>query len=232
MSSAYQPEFVPSIQEIHGAFADEITSLGGVVSSVFADGVRLFARSVLAAEADVRAGDAVNAGVALRATGSEVVVSPYTFRQVCSNGAIAAHVVQSRRLERVECSEVVRAAFDAELMLLDVRGAVRACAASDVFAGVVGEMRTAADRSAEAMIQLLPALHRMPRHALVEILDRYARARDLTVFGLMNATTSYARDTRDAEERWNLEELGGTLFARVSPRGLRPAAAEAAFSGA
>lgn len=232
MSSAYQPDYVPSINEIHDAFAEEIASLGGVVSNVFKDGVRLFARSVLPAEADVRAGDAVNAGVALRATGSDVVVSPYTFRQVCSNGAIAAHVVQSRRLERAACSEVVGSAYDAAVVLLDVRGAVRASAASDVFAGVVDEMRTAADRSAEAMISLLPAMHRISQHARTEIFDRYARARDWTAFGLMNAVTSYARDTGDAEARWNLEELGGTLLARLSPRGPRPVAAEAARAGA
>lgn len=221
MSSAYQPEYVPTIREIHDAFTDEIASLGGVVSNVFDDEVRLFARSVLPARAEVRVGDAVNAGVALRATGSEIVVSPYTFRQVCSNGAIAAHVMQSRRLERVECGDVLRPAYDSEVTLLDVRAAVRACAASDVFTGVVDEMRTAADVQVEAMIQLLPVMRRIPRHDVAEIVDRFTHARDWTAFGLMNAVTSYARDTRDAEHRWNLEELGGTLVARLvtpSPR--------------
>ncbi len=225
MSSAYQPEYAPTVREIHDAFADEITSLGGVVSNVFEDHVRLFARSVLPAQAEVRAGDAVNAGVALRATGSEIVVSPYTFRQVCSNGAIAAHVMQSRRLERIECSDVLRPAYDSTVTLLDIRGAVRACAASDVFAGVVDEMRTAADVQAEAMIQLLPAMHRIPREDLASILDRFTRARDWTTFGLMNAVTSYARDSGDAEHRWNLEELGGGLLARlVTPPTRRPEA--------
>jgi len=225
MSSACQPEYAPTIREIHDAFADEITSLGGVVSNVFDDGVRLFARSVLPAQADVRAGDAVNAGIALRATGSEIVVSPYTFRQVCSNGAIAAHVVQSRRLERIECSDVLRPAYDSAVTLLDVRAAVRACAAGDVFAGVVDEMRTAADVQAEAMIQLLPAMRRIPKDDVAEILDRFTRARDWTAFGLMNAVTSYARDGREAEHRWNLEELGGTLPARLtSPRRPVPSA--------
>jgi hypothetical protein len=32
----------------------------------------------------------------------------------------------------------------------------------------------------------------------------------------MNAVTSYARDTQDPERRWNLEELGGGLLARLA----------------
>lgn len=230
MSSAYQPEYVPTSCEIHDAFAEEITSLGGVVANVFDDGVRLFARSVLPAQAEVRAGDAINAGVAIRATGTEIVVSPYTFRQVCTNGAIAAHVLQSRRLERIECSDANRPAYDAAVTLLDVRGAVRACAAGDVFAGVVDEMRTSVDVRAEAMIQLLPAMHRISTDDIAEILDRFTRARDWTAFGVMNAVTSYARDTQDPEQRWNLEELGGALLARlVVPA---PRVPEAALAGA
>jgi hypothetical protein len=221
MTSAYQAEYVPAIREIHDAFVDEVASQGGVVSNVFGDDVRLFARSVLPAQADVRAGDAVNAGIALRASGAEIVVSPYTFRQVCRNGAIAAHVMQSRRLERVECGDVLRPADDGAVTLLDVRAAVRACAASEVFTSVVDELRTATDVQIEAMIQLLPVMRRLPRGDVAEIVDRFMRARDWTAFGLMNAVTSYARDTRDAEHRWNLEELGGTLVARLvkpSPR--------------
>ena len=230
MSSAYQPDYAPTIREIRDAFTDEITSLGGVVSNVFDDDVRLFARSVLPAQADVRASDAVNAGVALRATGSEIVVSPYTFRQVCSNGAIAAHVTQSRRLERIACGEALRPAYDSAVTLLDVRGAARACAATDVFAGAVDTMRSATDVRAEAMIQLLPAMRRIPRDDLADILDRFTAARDWTAFGLVNAVTSYARDTQDAEHRWNLEELGGALLARLARPS--PRVPEASLAGA
>ena len=134
---------------------------------------------------------------------------------MCTNGAIAAHVTQSRRLERVECSEVLRPAYDAAATLLDVRGAVRACAAGDVFGDLVDEMRTAADRHTEAMVMLLSAMRGISDEHLPEILDRFTRARDRTAFGLMNAVTSYARDTHDPERRWNLEELGGGLLARL-----------------
>ena len=44
---------------------------------------------------------------------------------------------------------------------------------------------------------------------------------DRNRFGLMNAVTSVARDTRDPDARWRLEELGGGIGARLRPR--RPA---------
>lgn len=226
MHTSDETEYVPTIREIHDVFNEEITSLGGVVSDVFDDGVRLLARSVLPADADVRPGDTLNAGVALRATASEIAVHPYTFRQVCRNGAIAAHVLQSRRLERTVSSAVVPRAYEGAVTLLDVRNAVRSCASRDVFAGLIEEMQSASERLAEFMLHVLPALRQLPEHGRAEILMRFTRDRDRTVFGVMNAVTSFARDTRDAGERWDLEELGGTLPAWImipSPR--MPAAA-------
>jgi hypothetical protein len=41
---------------------------------------------------------------------------------------------------------------------------------------------------------------------------------DHTGFGLMNAVTSLARDTRDPDDRWRLEELGGGIGAAILPR--------------
>jgi hypothetical protein len=42
----------------------------------------------------------------------------------------------------------------------------------------------------------------------------------------MNAVTSVARDTRDPETRWRLEELGGAIAARL-PRAPKAAPAAA-----
>ena len=65
-------------------------------------------------------------------------------------------------------------------------------------------------------------------HPLVmeDIVSRFTRGRDDSVFGLINAVTSVARDTRDPETRWRLEELGGSIPALVSPAP-KPGGAEA-----
>jgi hypothetical protein len=49
------------------------------------------------------------------------------------------------------------------------------------------------------------------------ILERFVEGRDTSRFGLMNAITSVARDTRDPEVRWRLEEMGGGIPAALSP---------------
>jgi hypothetical protein len=50
-----------------------------------------------------------------------------------------------------------------------------------------------------------------------DILRRYEQGQDRSRFGLMNAVTSAARDTRDPELRWGLEELGGGIPALRPP---------------
>src|SRR5262249_16488363 len=73
--------------EVQTVLAEEVQAAGGTVTDVFDDGLRLFARSVLPAVAEVRPGDRVQGGVAVRACEGQVWVHPYVFRQVCRNGA-------------------------------------------------------------------------------------------------------------------------------------------------
>jgi hypothetical protein len=56
----------------------------------------------------------------------------------------------------------------------------------------------------------------MVAHLLPQILERFAMSRDQSAFGVMNAATSLARDTRDAPTRWKLEQLGGTIPSRLA----------------
>jgi hypothetical protein len=77
----------------------------------------------------------------------------------------------------------------------------------------------------------LPHLSRMPAEMAARVapmvFQRFASGRDMTLFGLVNAVTSVARDTRDPDVRWRLEELGGSMPARVlgSPKLVAAAAA-------
>ncbi len=217
-----RPKYLPATSDIHQAFAGEIESLGGTVTHAYDDGQRLFARAVLSANADIRPGDRVRGGVAVRAGGSFVEVFPYTFRQVCSNGAIAAQALEGRRLERVEGTEVIVPAYDIAVMFTDLRLAVRACAAPEAFETTTRQMRSATETEADFTLNLLPFLAQLPgamaRHWLPRILHRFTADGDRSVFGMMNAVTAVARDVRDEETRWRLEELGGSIPARLTPK--------------
>src|SRR5688500_16960807 len=93
--------YLPPTQELHALFIDEVSAMGCVCPDVYDDGVGLYARAFFSTPVDVRPGDAVQGGVALRAVGEFVDVHPFVYRQVCTNGAIVADAFQSRRVQRV-----------------------------------------------------------------------------------------------------------------------------------
>jgi hypothetical protein len=218
--------YLPAGPEILETFEQEVRDLGGTVPDVYAEGDLLYARAVLPAAAEARPGDRIRGGVAVRTHDTEILVQPYSYRVVCTNGAIAAFATGSRVVERVEVaapSTVINAVLE------ELRAAIRTAAAPAALEATVGAMRSAAQRGADVVLQLMPLLPHMPpamRASLVRtIVRRFEAEGDGSVFGLVNAVTSVARDTTDAETRWRLEELGGGMLARVSewPRATAPA---------
>jgi hypothetical protein len=102
--------------------------------------------------------------------------------------------------------------FDATVAL---REAVRVCCHEDAFATVAGQMRAAREQEADFALNLMPWLANLPANVRPELLelimDRFVADADSSRFGLMNAVTAVARDRRDPELRWRLEEFGGGL---------------------
>ncbi len=211
--------YLPAAPEILEAFEQEVRELGGTVPDVYAEGDLLYARAVLPAAVEARPGDRIHGGVAVRTHDTEILVHPYSYRVVCTNGAIAAFATGSRVVERVE---VAAPSTAINAVLEELRAAIDAAAAPAALDATVGAMRTAAQREADVMAQLMPLLPHMPpgmRASLVRtIVRRFETERDGSVLGLVNAVTSVARDTTDPETRWRLEELGGGMLAHLPER--------------
>jgi hypothetical protein len=227
--------FLPTTQQIRESFTREIAGAGGTVSDAHDDGRRLFLRSILPLTREVRPGDMVQGGVALRAVAGEILVHPYVFRQVCRNGAIIAQSLESRRLERVEDPSGAEGAD----VLAEVGETVRACCAEEAFADVASRMesatRTMADQALEAMALLSRMPHLVAADLIPDVLERFGTAGDRSAFGVVNAVTSLARDTPDQQRRWDLEELGGLLLRTLddpAPRPLRGGFASLRTDGA
>lgn len=198
--------------QIATIFAEEIKSAGGSVTDGFKNGALLFTRSVLPEFTQVAPGDRLQPGVAVRANDAEVFVSPYVFRLVCSNGAIMARALHSRRISRDEWFLNDEAECDLETTL---RVAIRQCCQREAFTAPIDQMRSAIDSTTNMalMLSAFTSTHRgsMSRSMMQEILSRYHRSPDRSAYGLMNAVTSVARDTRDPQAKWRLEELGGQI---------------------
>jgi len=199
--------------QILSAFTEEITARGGKVMETFHQGGRLFSRSILALAEDVRPGDRVNGGVALKAKEDQVWLHPYTFRQVCRNGAIAAHTLGTESLLGLADLEPAAA-------LQSIRSAIGDCCRVEVFNAAVRQMRTAAEIEADLALAMLPIVDRLQGlgpQIFTQILSRFFEGGDQSQFGLMQAVTSVARDTADPDQRWDLEELGGAIAANLTP---------------
>jgi hypothetical protein len=216
-----------STAELRDVFTREVQGFGGVVKDVFDDGTLLLARSVLPRTDEVQRGDRVFAGVAMRAAGEEVALHPYVFRQVCTNGSIMAQAVQTCRLDLTD--------FDTpEEAVGAVADAVASCAAPEAFEDSTSRMRTALEQEADLALNLMPLLGRLPadqvREILPMVLRRFRRDGDRSRYGLFNAVTSVARDTRDPRDRWRLEELGGGVLALVPRSPVRDGSRARAFA--
>lgn len=195
---------------ILAVFADQVATHLGHVSDSFDDGQRLFVRSVLPRMEVLRPGDRLQAGVALRANQQEVWLHPYVFRLVCRNGAIFARTLATRHLDNLRSRKP-------EETVRFLRDSVESCCAKDVFTQSVDRMRSACESKStlDIALMLMPllSLHSSQTDVrlLLDIAERFSRDGDSSRFGLISAVTSVARDTRDPETRWNLEELGGGI---------------------
>jgi hypothetical protein len=222
----------PTTQQITDCFTQEITEAGGQVLDAYDDGDRLFLRSILPATYSVRPKDGFHGGVALRTTDHEVLVHPYVFRQVCRNGSIIAQALQTRRVDRARANPFAEPEEAAREVLAEVSAAVQECCAEEIFTDFTDKLRTACELQADLALQLAPHLAGLPKqvvaHLLADIEKRFGKEGDRSLYGLANAVTAAARDTRDPEMRWRLEELGGGIPALIEPR-VRPGAAAIAL---
>ena len=201
-----------STSEIVTIFAEEIVGQGGRVTDTFDDGARLFQRAVLPAEQEVKRGDRLQGGVALRATDDDVWVHPYVFRQVCTNGAIIARATQTVHIEQPGFS----AAFGEEELAGAIRDAVRDCCAPDAFDTAADAMRSAVHSPIDIAVTMASMLSHLPDEFRSQVFELILHAfvvegADRSRFALMNAVTAVARDTPDPEARWKLEVIGGSI---------------------
>lgn len=209
--------YLPATPEVRKTFERQIAIRGGTVTQAVEAEGDLFLRATLPMKDTVRAGDNVQGGVALRSAGPEIQVHPYVFREVCQNGAIWAQSLGTQRIERVEFSAATDRISDA---LAQIEAAIGTCAQQATFRNAVTEMResTQVDADIDLLLHIAHATDLRP--GIFAAIRRFHADRDQSLYGLMNAVTSVARDTPDPNTRWRLEELGGAVpaFVRPSPQ--------------
>jgi hypothetical protein len=198
--------------QVLDVFTDELTTRGGQITDTFNDGSRLFARSVLPLSDNVRPGDKINGGIALKATDEQICVYPYSLRIVCRNGAIRAESVGSLVIEGLQ-------SLAPHFILQSIRDGIDACCDPELFKDTIDRMRQTTVREIDNILNLLTMLGIFKAHPEVmsQILKLFFKEKEQTQFALGNAITAIARNTKDPQTRWDLEEFGGGLLAAITP---------------
>lgn len=218
MKTDFVSAFSPSTSEIRQLFEETAAGLQGEIVAPFQDGDALFLRLRLPRLAgEVRMGDTLQGGVALRTRGEEVLVHPYTFRVVCQNGAIRAHAAGTARTWRGESGA---SDWQRETILEELRAAILTCAEAGSFRDGLREMRQATEvQEIDLLLQFSHLVEQgMRPEVFRDVVRSFTRQGDRSLFGWMNAITARARESRSSEERWTLEELGGGVGALILPR--------------
>jgi len=210
---------LPSPHDVLSVVEEEMVNAGGKVVGCVMDDRRLFLRGVLAPAREVREDDAVRGGVAVMMDDLTVHVHPFTYREVCRNGAIMACVLDTRRIQRIDSDAVPYGVYE---VMRAIRDAVRECCDPKVFLTLVKQLRRAAstpvDLDISVLLELVPLGRRVSAEILSEIMTEYVEEVDESMFGVMNAVTRVARDEPDPVVRWDLEELGGAIPAMLRNR--------------
>ena len=210
--------------QINTIFADEVKSAGGKVTDTFDDGTVLFSRAVLPQHTEVARKDRIDKGVAIKAAWEDVWAHPYVLRKVCVNGALVAQAVATKHV--VNAGDVSPVELE-----ISLREAIQMCAAEQDFEEVANKLRRTRSFWVRPPRALMPHLASLPADQATEIVEeiyrRFTEEADESRYGLINAVTSLARDTRNPELRWTLEKIGGALIWEDPPKSPGTGAAEA-----
>lgn len=199
----------PDHSEVLSTFEAEITRLGGTAGKPMKSESGLFLRATLPTERDVAPRDTIRHGVALRATDTDLVIHPYTYRLICANGAIHVNNIASVSIGKCEES------WQASEVDRQLRAAIQRCASPEAFQSNLTEMeKLQAIREVRMAIVMATVLERVRDHAAVSrIMQSFVSGTDRSGFGLMNAVTAVARQEPRPDHRWKLEALGGGMLA-------------------
>lgn len=149
-------------------------------------------------------------------------ISPRLFIQVCSNGLIRKDESMSKVHlgQKLEENTIIRWSQttqrkNMELVMSQVKDAVKTFLSDDYLVGTIDKLQTAGTEELKQPIEAVNAacsLYKLSDDATRSILDYFVRGGETTVFGLSQAVTYYAQHDADADDRFELEAIGGDVI--------------------
>ncbi len=209
-------KFAPSTDDLFETFSEEVSARDGEVKKRLECGNAMFLRATFSLSSQVKRGDAINAGVAMRVVEDQISVHPYTWRKVCKNGAIDANALGGVRIARVP--QESSSPFEESQILNEVVEGIGNCCQLEVFDGQVSMMRRMADTQIDLALStatLMDGLGWAGSGMIHQIVSQFLREEPRSLYGLMNAVTAVARSVKDPTTQWRLESFGCEIGAKL-----------------
>ena len=127
-----------------------------------------------------------------------------------------ASVVETESVTRVPEDS---SPWEAEEVIHSLRHAIEVSMDEQLLTDAVGRMQSAIDMRPDTIISMLSHFDDLPEQLMRLVLREFDRE-ERSAYGVFNAMTSVARETRDPERKWRLEDTAGGVLARlpVSPQ--------------
>lgn len=168
---ANQPMSFPTVPEILGVMREELPpAAGGSTFEILQDGSFLI-RAVLPMAAEIRSGDVIRGGVALKVAADQIEVRHHVLRRVCRNGAIMSQTLAIRHIRRVALPAPDEVLAD---VVAQLRDALEACFSQRVFSSATELARKTAQTHA-ATAGLHAKMRRIPRNSAARLRTEIAR---------------------------------------------------------
>lgn len=175
-------------------------------------------------EADVKVGDAVQAGVII--TNSEVgmgavSVQPFLYRLVCSNGMVATEL-SSRKTHVGKVQDAVEGGFqivsaeteraEDKALALRIRDSVQIAISEEMFHKAIHQLKLSTkemiDGDPADVINLTGKVYDLNNQEKTGILRHLVEGGDLSKYGLSNAITRTSKDIKDFDRATELQGIG------------------------
>ena len=170
---------------------------------------------------EIKENDVIYGGLIIRNSevgASSFRVEPFLLRKVCSNGLIGKHSLKRIHLGRqaaeegeIEWSDETKELED-KAFWAKVRDIIRNTFDKSIFLSWIEKMKKAAEIEIEKPKEAIDNIVRYAELTEEQKNILLMHFTEKTKYGLINALTSLARDTKSIDERIRLEEMGGKLL--------------------
>ncbi len=171
--------------------------------------------------AEITRGDIIYGGLIIRNSevgASAFRVETFILRKICSNGLIGEHSLkkvhlgkQTLEIGEIDWSDETRELEDKALWA-KARDIIRLTFDNSIFSSWVKKMRESTEITIEKPTKAVNNVARLASLSEEQREDLLAYFSEHTKYGLVNAVTSLAKETKNADEQIRLEGFGGKLL--------------------